>query len=548
MRIQQLPADVANQIAAGEVIERPASVVKELLENSLDAKADIINIDIGYGGLNHVKISDNGTGIVADDLPLAIAAHATSKITRLTDLYAISSMGFRGEALASIASIARLSISSKPAQQQVGMLLECHEQTYTLSPCPRSEGTTIDVRDIFFNAPVRKKFLKSERSEFLAIDNIVRRFALGAPAITLNLTHNNKLQLHLPAARTEHSRLARMNKLLGKAFVDESIYIDAEHAGMRLHGWISGLNYQRSQNDKLWVYINGRMVKDKLVNHAIKQAYDGLLYPGRNPGCLLYLTIDSALVDVNVHPTKHEVRFQEPRLIHDFISSQLRQALKIPLITLPVAPLVSTSNEVEVRESYLASRYTTKQMVQEPRVNSKASEASKWMILNPRFAIVSIDKEAYIVDLIQLQKHSLLDSLQKASLPLAHRPLLVPVFFECPLAPVEARVLAKKELRELGIVVEETKESQLVIRSLPIIFPNLDMKSFLMAFFNLEAPSIAQGFELLINHGVTGTHFSEDQLREYAAYLELYRENSLVSASFAKQLCEKTCQDLFNVQ
>ncbi|MDP1603084.1 MAG: DNA mismatch repair endonuclease MutL [Legionella sp.] len=545
MRIQQLPADVANQIAAGEVIERPASVVKELLENSLDAEADIINIDIGYGGLNHIKISDNGTGIVADDLPLAIAAHATSKITRLTDLYAISSMGFRGEALASIASIARLSISSKPAEQQLGMLLECHEQTYTLSPFARAEGTTIDVRDIFFNAPVRKKFLKSERSEFLAIDHIVRRFALGASAITLNLTHNNKPQLHLPAAKTEHSRLARMNKLLGKTFVDESLYIDVAHAGMRLHGWTSGLNYQRSQNDKLWVYINGRMVKDKLINHAIKQAYDGLLYPGRNPGCLLYLTIDPALVDVNVHPTKHEVRFQEPRLIHDFISSQLCQVLKMPLIALPSA-LPASSDDAEVRESYSNHAYKPRLAVQEREVQSRIVEGSKWTLVSPRFAILSLNKTAYLIDLEGLQKQLLLASLQNASLPLAHRPLLVPVYFEHRL-PIDNLTSAKTELGELGIGVEDAGDLKWAIRSLPILLPGLDIKSFLLSFFKMPTASITQRLELLVNHGATGKDYSEEQLMEFAGFVELHKEKIPVNCPFVKQLCEKTCQDLLNV-
>ncbi|MCW0217727.1 MAG: DNA mismatch repair endonuclease MutL, partial [Prosthecobacter sp.] len=330
MRIRQLSAAVANQIAAGEVIERPASIVKELLENAQDAKATAVTIDIGHGGLNQVKISDNGTGILAEDLPLAIAAHATSKLSSLTDLYAITSMGFRGEALASIASITRVSISSKPAEQETGMILQMQGEQQTLLPSARTQGTTIDARDIFYNAPVRKKFLKSERSEFQAIDAVVRRFALGSPAIAITLNHNGKLQLQLPAATDEASRMTRMIKLLGKAFVEQSLLIDARHAGMHLQGRISDLSWQRSQHDKMWVYLNGRMVKDKLIQHAIKQAYEGLLHPGRFPSCLLYLTMEPGEVDVNVHPTKHEVRFQQPRYVHDFIRSQLQATLSVP--------------------------------------------------------------------------------------------------------------------------------------------------------------------------------------------------------------------------
>ena len=196
-RIHLLPASVANQIAAGEVIERPASVVKELLENALDAGASIISIDIGFGGLNQVKISDNGSGMFADDLPLAVAAHATSKIDKLNDLYAINSMGFRGEALASIASVSRLSLYSRPADQPHAMMLRVDGEAVTLAPCARSQGTTIDVRDIFFNAPVRKKFLKTERSEYLAIESVVKRFALSAPEVALTLNHNDKQTLDL---------------------------------------------------------------------------------------------------------------------------------------------------------------------------------------------------------------------------------------------------------------------------------------------------------------------------------------------------------------
>lgn len=312
LRIQQLPPAIANQIAAGEVIERPASVVKELLENALDAGADTISIDIAYGGLNQIKISDNGSGIFADDLPLAIAAHATSKITRLDDLYSIGSMGFRGEALASISSIAKLKISSRPASQEHAMMLAVQGSESIISPCARSQGTTIDVVDLFFNAPVRKRFLKSEKLEFQAIETVVKRFALSAPQIALTLKHNNKLVLSLARATDAKSRHARMAKIFGKAFDDHALYIDVERAGMRLEGWLSGIEVQRSQNDRQWVYINQRMVKDKLINHAIKQAYDNVLHPGRFPVCLLYLSLNPAEVDVNVHPTKHEVRFNSP--------------------------------------------------------------------------------------------------------------------------------------------------------------------------------------------------------------------------------------------
>jgi len=551
MRILQLPADIANQIAAGEVIERPASIVKELLENSLDAKADQITIEIGYGGLNQVKVSDNGVGIVADDLPLAIAAHATSKITALKDLYAISSMGFRGEALASIASIARVSISSKPALQETGMLLECQNQQYNMTPCARNQGTTIDVRDIFFNAPVRKKFLNSERSEFQAIDLIVKRFALGSPTIAIHLSHNGKSQLQLPAALEENSRLLRMTKLLGKAFVDTSIYLDAEHAGIRLYGWVSGPNFQRSQNDRLWVYINGRMVKDKLINHAIKQAYENLLYPGRNPACLLYLTINPAQVDVNVHPTKHEVRFQQPRLIHDFISSQLRQILNAN--DAPAAPLAlfcsKEKHEFQVRETSAFPIYTAENAPVD-KIRHFASEMhGNWIALNQGFAVLMLNTEPYLVAIAQLQKQYLLECLKKASLPLARRPLLVPIYVESPIKPSDAvQRIDKQLLHQIGIDVEWVSDSKLVIRSLPMLTPNLDIKSFLTACFTVETPTVAGLFELFADNQATGSEMiNDEQCAEYAAYLKSRVQNTTEICVFAKPLSAKICEDILGI-
>src|SRR3990167_5647354 len=227
-RIKRLPVFIANQIAAGEVIERPASVVKELLENAIDANASQINVEIGFGGLNLIKVSDNGSGILADDLPLAIAPHATSKINELTDLYAIQSMGFRGEALASISSVSRLAISSKPASQEHAMRFDAVNQE--LSASARTQGTTIEVHDIFFNAPVRKKFLKSERGEFQAIEMMVKRIAMSAPKVAMSLTHNGQLQWQLNSALCPLSMRARITKLLGKKFIDGASYIEIVHA------------------------------------------------------------------------------------------------------------------------------------------------------------------------------------------------------------------------------------------------------------------------------------------------------------------------------
>ena len=467
-RIQQLPVSLANQIAAGEVIERPASVVKELLENALDSGADAINIEIGFGGLNQIKISDNGAGIMADDLPLAIAAHATSKIRQLNDLYAITSMGFRGEALASIAAVSRFSLSSKPRHQDHAMMLRFDGGAPMISPTARSEGTTVEVLDIFFNAPVRKKFLKTVRSEYQAIEMVVKRFALSAPNIALSLRHDGQQQLILKAATCDATRLLRIKKLLGKGFVEQAISIEIEQGDLRLQGFISGRQYERSQNDKQWVYINQRMVRDKLLNHAIKQAYEGVLHPGRHPACILYLTIPAEEVDVNVHPTKHEVRFQQPRLVHDFISSHLLQALATPAqdmtLALNLSAPASQGHEALMKQPLRAAMSIDRPIL------------SDWIILNKHFVIWFFSGHPYLVDIERLQQDRLLSALTQVELPLASRPLLVPVsnkmdsqqFLQC-----------HDGLTALGFELEWQDHGAVLVRTIPQMLPQLDIKKLL---------------------------------------------------------------------
>lgn len=542
MRIQLLPTAVANQIAAGEVIERPASVVKELLENSFDAQADIISIDIGYGGLNQIKMSDNGIGIMADDLPLAIAAHATSKINELKDLYSISSMGFRGEALASIASVSRLSISSKPADQHHAMMLStAGGDSFHLSPCARSQGTTIDVRDIFFNAPVRKKFLKSEQIEFQAIEMIVRRFALTAPGVAIRLNHNGRQHFNLPAANSDKMQLARIRKILGKNFIEQSHFLDIEHAGLRLTGWISSSAYQRSQNDKQWVYVNKRMVKDKLLNHAIKQAYEGVLHPGRYPACLLYLTINPEEVDVNVHPTKHEVRFQQPRLVHDFISSNIKKALQQSQFPAdyPQANLGAEATNPQIREPYLPAIHPATKMA------DFFNQKKNWLVLNAAFAVIFLSGEPYLVNVIELQRAWLLSLLSTQLLPLPSRPLLVPVSYPVNSLNIECIYSGKEGLSQIGIDLDLAGEHAVLVRSLPTAIPHLDLKQFLLSIFNSSMPSITQLFELLtICQSFTALNAKEEELETLIGYLQTSGHDKL--NTWCKHLSIETCRGLLN--
>lgn len=537
MRIRQLPISVANQIAAGEVIERPASVVKELLENALDAKADVITIEIGFGGLNQIKISDNGIGILGEDLPLAIAAHATSKISQLKDLYAITSMGFRGEALASISSISKLIISSKPAIQEHAMRLSTEGGgAIQLEPCARSQGTTIEVNDIFFNAPVRKKFLKSERSEFQAIEMVVKRFALSAPMITIHLSHNGKIYLNLPAAHSEQARRQRIRKILGKTFLEKSHYILVEHANMTLEGWVSTEDYQLSQSDKLWIYLNSRMVKDKLLNHAVKQAYESVLHPGRYPACLLYLCIDSAQVDVNVHPTKHEVRFQQPRLIHDFISSQIQQVLTVPKADFDFPDKARDEKHFfsQVREPYSP-----------PPLVNPVTETHTWFILNASYILLMMHQEPHLIDMVRVQRSWLWSLLKEQSFPLASRPLLVPINFSVKRLAAHQITAIIDVLGQIGIELDWVSEGKVLIRSLPRLIPNLELKPFLTMVFNAPLAKASKLLESLTLYQSFNTYNTSredmEKLIQYLQRLPLEKRQS-----WCKHLSLETCQELIN--
>ncbi len=542
MRIHQLPPLIANQIAAGEVIERPASVVKELLENSFDAGASAITIEIGYGGLNQIKISDNGIGIVAEDLPLAIAAHATSKINSLNDLYAISSMGFRGEALASIASVAKLTISSKVAEQATAMQLQVCNGEMTISPCAHKVGTTVDVVDLFFNAPVRKRFLKSEKLEFQAIETVIKRFALSAPSVSLTIKHNGKHVLTLPAANTEQSRLVRMSRILGSVFMKEAIFLDVERGGMRLYGWSSGPGFQRSQNDRQWVYINQRMVKDKLIHHAIKQAYEDILYPGRYPACVLYLTIDTAEVDVNVHPTKHEVRFQQPRLVHDFFTSQLRMALQTKQVT---------HQEQDYEHEHVGS--TAVQIIHEPSPLLSVSTPNyftadvSWIILNNCFILTFIDQQPYLVNFPSLQTEVLQKQLTELVLPWPSRPLLVPIRYSL----IDEPQLKISELgiclRQLGIEIELINDAEILVRTIPLATPNLDLRLLFNAIKTLTEVDIGELIKLIIKAQVFDPRLlSQEEKIEFNSLLHArYRQEKQKKGLF-KALTIEDCRDLLS--
>ncbi|EIJ43747.1 DNA mismatch repair protein MutL [Beggiatoa alba B18LD] len=327
--IALLPLPVANQIAAGEVIERPASVVKELLENSVDAGADHIDIEIEKGGVGLIRIRDNGCGIRATELELAVSRHATNKIRTLTDLEQLHSLGFRGEALASIASVSQFAMHSRfySAEHGYSLLLNTFSQIPTIEPVPHPVGTTVEVRELFYNTPARRKFLRAEKTEFGHIQEVVKRLALSRFNVSFTLQHHAKTVLTLKKTTDEASRLLRIGQLCGTEFMQNALTVQYENQMIRLSGWISPPSYARGQADQQYFFVNGRVVRDKLVSHAIRAAYQDVLYSGRHPCYVLYLEIAPHEVDVNVHPTKHEVRFVQQGWIHHFLASSLQQTL-----------------------------------------------------------------------------------------------------------------------------------------------------------------------------------------------------------------------------
>jgi DNA mismatch repair protein MutL len=326
--IRQLPELLINQIAAGEVVERPSSVVKELVENSLDAGAQSIQVLLEQGGKRLVRVVDDGCGIPKDELPLALARHATSKITSLEELEEVASMGFRGEALPSMASVSRMTISSRTeGAEHAWQVKTANGEIEAAVPAPGAPGTQVELRDLFYNVPARRKFLRTDRTEFSHVDELLKRFALARPDVGFQLQHNNRIVRQFPPVRTDEEMLARLEAVVDQEFVEHALNIDEQRGSFGLRGWVAEPRYNRSQADRQFFFVNGRVIRDRLVAHAIRQAFRDVLFHGRHPAFVLFLEMPFAGVDVNVHPQKHEVRFRDSRSVHDFIYSTLNRSL-----------------------------------------------------------------------------------------------------------------------------------------------------------------------------------------------------------------------------
>lgn len=327
--IKKLPDKLINQIAAGEVIERPASIVKELFENSIDATASRVTIEIEKGGIQRISIRDNGTGIDKDQLKSALTRHATSKIRTLDDLQSIASLGFRGEALPSIASVSRMTVTSNKQQSNLGWAyhLEGGHTTSEIIPAAHAKGTTVSVDDIFYNTPARRKFLRTEKTEYNHCEQVIKRLALANFHVAIEFRHNHKTIYSLPVAQTIEDKLKRLETLLGKSFIEHVVSLEHSAAHLKLYGWIAAPTFSRAQADMQYQFVNLRHIRDKTLSHAVRLAYQDVLYHGRHPAYVLFLEIDPAQVDVNAHPAKHEVRFHNSREIHDFTRQAVKHAI-----------------------------------------------------------------------------------------------------------------------------------------------------------------------------------------------------------------------------
>lgn len=485
--IHVLSPQLADQIAAGEVIERPASVLKELLENSLDAAATRIDVELMLGGMDAIRVTDNGHGIRGDELALAISRHATSKISRLDDLLQLHSLGFRGEALASICSVSQWEICSRRTGDDAAFAIR-YDQVQRLLPMNHATGTSVWVRKLFFNTPARRKFLRAERTEFRHCDEVFRRMALARFDVGFYLKHNGRQLQRLPAVSDAAGRSRRVSQLCGEAFLGNSLLIDFSHTAMRLWGWISRPDYSRQQTDLQYFYINGRIIRDRVITHALRQAYQAFLGPGRHAAYVLHLELDPANVDVNVHPTKHEVRFREARQIHDFLIRCLREGLQ------QTTSLTETPS-VAVHEAQATYATPSVYPAQRPAAGrDERSEAESFFgpvqaVLLGRFILSQTTQGLFVVDVNRAQALLSARHWQHAYEhdQIKQRPILIPQRLNLDMQ--QQREFARQQalLSQLGFDLTPISPGQILLRAVPIWLQGYDSQRLLIALLASEA-------------------------------------------------------------
>lgn len=523
-RINRLETQLANQIAAGEVVERPASVIKELLENAIDAGATQIDITIEEGGIGLLQVRDNGSGIHPDDLPLALARHATSKIRGLDDLDAVSSLGFRGEALASIASVSRLSLTSSADDSGLGWCVqsEGRDMVATVTPANHARGTTVTVRDIFFNTPARRKFLKSAPTEFGHIEEVIKRLSLANFHVGLQLQHNGARRWQFKPALTELEQLRRVSVLCGLPFIENAIPIDVEVTGLQLSGWLGSPSMARGQADMQYFYVNGRVVRDKVVSHAIRTAYRDVLAPNRHPAFVLFLQLDPSSVDVNVHPTKHEVRFREQRWVHEFLARSIHRGLaglktehysSLPSTSTPtLSPATSPQTPQPTEQNYLvlpSAGYNQSYRVSAQNTSQAQDSIADYLaplrdaIIQPNntlptanlmpplgyalaqlhgiYVLAQNEHGLVIVDMHAAHERLMYERLKIAwqTGRLASQPLLIGQTVAVSRAEAELSEQAQAWFQQLGFDVDRIGEEAVVVRAIPALLHKADLSGLM---------------------------------------------------------------------
>lgn len=541
MAIQQLPIELANQIAAGEVVERPSSVIKELVENALDAGATQLVIDIEQGGSKRIRIRDNGSGIPKDELTLALSRHATSKIKSLDDLEHIGSLGFRGEALASISSVSRLRLLSKPAAQEEAWQAwaEGRDMQVVIEPAAHPDGTTVDIQDLFFNTPARRKFLRTEKTEFSHIDDVIKRIALSRFDVGFQLNHNGKSVRTYPSAPGDKQKLQRLAKICGSGFAEHAFALDAEDERNHLTGWLVPPEHCRHQGDIQYFFVNGRMMRDKLLSHAVRQAFEKYLPNERVPTFVLYFTLPADEVDVNVHPAKHEVRFHRQRQVHDFILTRIEQALTQLTAADPSASTpyhqhgygesasVSESSKRPgggAAGSYVGERRATGMLLpnaapvtsQSSAVSGTSGTKHPWRVLsvfNDKHALIRNEQSLAWLNVAGVHRECVRKKLgQQLADGLNGQPLLVPVSVSLKHVTTPVSQWPQYELNRCGVVYE-CDGAHVLIQQMPEMLRHGD---------------VAQGFMALLDHLLRDV--SRDELATWLAPFAIAESYSVTQA------------------
>ncbi len=506
-RIHPLPDLLISQIAAGEVVERPASVLKELIENSLDAGATKIDIQLEEGGVRLIRITDDGIGIEAADLPLALARHATSKIGSLDDLERVASYGFRGEALASIASVSRMSVTSRP--QGAAHAMRLRNDAANAEPAALSGGTVIEVADLYFNTPARRKFLKTEATEYAHCSDVLQRMALANPGVAFTLSHNGAVRHRHTGCNEE----ARARLLLGEEFFSHARRVDVAAGPLRLSGYAALPAYSRSGRDEQFFYVNGRFVRDKLLTHAAREAYADILHGARHPAYVLFLELDPAEVDVNVHPAKIEVRFRNARGIHQFIFHAMQKALAAPIGSTPFAtepPSTSSYAGAPAANGYFAGYQQGSLAVAEQSAKpylefARSAFADQGAALNTAAATLPADADAplgyaiaqlqgvyvlaqnnaglVLVDMHAAHERILYERIKRQldAGPPPTQPLLVPLLLAASAGEIATVEEHAHTLPLLGFEIGSAGPQQLAVRTVPALLAAGDLPALIRA-------------------------------------------------------------------